>query len=440
MTGAHGLHRLAFATVGRAPERPVGELADGVTGIPKFRGDAAVTGILQHADFLAALDLPADFRGELELIPAVINGPRAICFHEDAVAGVGDEISKVPGAGQQADICHSNDWQAIPAFSTHGSGRTVKADKVGSFAIRKITAELAILDNVRALRRDTFVIVSKRAEARAVIEPRIRHDVDDAGSVFQMIELVERQKTGARKIGFLAKNPIELDGVPDGFVNLQAELASAEDDRSRFLRALRSGVQRRGFFRDDGRVAEQIKRFDELVTLERVLSTETIRVGALLNFFFLERCGGDPATGNHFSLVNTGTDAGGKPRIDLAKLHVRFGERDTFHSPHCIVGCEQQCNLAFKRNLEWILPERALPAIDVGFFRRKNNVAAFREGRSFGNRDGLRRAGGDALSSQPVRGCKTPGAVGQDPNSNADGFALRESADLSVFCRQVALA
>jgi len=29
-------------------------------------------------------------------------------------------------------------------------------------------------------------------------------------------------------------------------------------------------------------------------------------------------------------------------------------------------------------------PERALPAIDVGFFRRKNNVAAFREGRSFG--------------------------------------------------------
>src|SRR2546422_5178219 len=51
------------------------------------------------------------------------------------------------------------------------------------------------------------------------------------------------------------------------------------------------------------RIAEQIERFDELVTLERVLSAETIGVRALLNFFFLERCRGDPATGNYFTLV-----------------------------------------------------------------------------------------------------------------------------------------
>src|SRR6266403_619520 len=183
MTGAHGLHGLALATVGRPPKGPVRELADGVTGIPEFRGDAAVAGILQHADFLAALDLPANFRGELELIPAVINGPGAICFHEDAVAGVGDEIGKVPSALHQTDGGHSNDWQAIPALGAHGAGRTVQANKMGGFAIRKIAAELAVLDDVGALRGNAFVVVGKRAEPRPVIEPRVRHDIDDAGSV-----------------------------------------------------------------------------------------------------------------------------------------------------------------------------------------------------------------------------------------------------------------
>jgi hypothetical protein len=79
-----------------------------------------------------------------------------------------------------------------------------------------------------------------------VIKPRIRHHIDDAGSVFQAIQLIERQKTGARKVGFLAEYAIKLDGMPDGFVNLQAELAAAENQRSDFLRALRGGVQRGG--------------------------------------------------------------------------------------------------------------------------------------------------------------------------------------------------
>jgi len=72
-----------------------------------------------------------------------------------------------------------------------------------------------------------------------------------------------------------------------------------------------------------------------------VLASEAIGVRALLNFFFLERCGGDPATGNYFSLMNARAGAGGKPRIDLAKLHVRLGECDAFHPPHFAICCEQ---------------------------------------------------------------------------------------------------
>src|SRR4029077_8448159 len=121
VTCAHGLHGLAFSAIGRAPEGPVAELADGVAGIPELRGDSAVAGILEHADFLAAFDLPADFGGKLKLVAAVINGPGTICLHEDSVGSVGDEVVIVPRAGKEADVGHANDGQAVPTFRAHCS-------------------------------------------------------------------------------------------------------------------------------------------------------------------------------------------------------------------------------------------------------------------------------------------------------------------------------
>src|SRR3970040_2239040 len=48
VAGAHGLRGLALAAIGRAPKRPVVFIADGVAGIPKLRGDAAIAGVLEH--------------------------------------------------------------------------------------------------------------------------------------------------------------------------------------------------------------------------------------------------------------------------------------------------------------------------------------------------------------------------------------------------------
>src|SRR5216683_3066165 len=135
MARAHGLHRLAFATIGRAPKRPVVEFADGIAGIPELRGDAAVAGIFQHADFFSALDLPSDLSRKLKLITAVVDGPGAVCLHEDAILSVGDEIAVVPGAGEQTYIGHSNNGQAVPAFRAHGSGRTLQTNQVRGFTI-----------------------------------------------------------------------------------------------------------------------------------------------------------------------------------------------------------------------------------------------------------------------------------------------------------------
>jgi len=75
---AHSLHGLALSTIGRAPQCPVIESADSITGIPELGGNTAVARIFQHADFLSAFDFPADFGGKLKLVTAVIDRPRAI--------------------------------------------------------------------------------------------------------------------------------------------------------------------------------------------------------------------------------------------------------------------------------------------------------------------------------------------------------------------------
>ncbi len=110
---------------------------------------------------------------------------------------------------------------------------------MGCFAIRKIAAEFSFLDDVGALRGNAFVVVSKGAKALTVIEPRVRDDVHNAGSVFQLVQLIESQKTCAGEIRFLAKNAIQLDGMADRLMNLQPELAGAEDECADLFRALR---------------------------------------------------------------------------------------------------------------------------------------------------------------------------------------------------------
>ncbi len=124
------------------------------------------------------------------------------------------------------------------------------------FTIRKIPAEFPALNDIGALRGNAFVVVGKGAEPLPVIEARIRNDVHNARSVFQLVQLVEGQKTCAGEIRFLAEDAIQLDGMADRFVNLQSELAAAEDDCADLFRALRRGMERGGFFGNDRRVSD----------------------------------------------------------------------------------------------------------------------------------------------------------------------------------------
>src|SRR5206468_2639785 len=94
---------------------------------------------------------------------------------------------------------------------------------------------------------------------------------------------------------------------------------------------------------------------------------------------------------------------GRKPGIDLAELHVRFGQRDALHAAHFGVGREQQGELRFKGNFERVFAERALPTVHVGLFGSENNFAAFRQRRCFRDGNRLRRTSGDASTDRLTR-------------------------------------
>ena len=132
-----------------------------------------------------------------------------------------------------------------------------------------------------------------------------------------------------------------------------------------------------GFFGDNGGVFQQIEGLDEFVALQGVLAAKTIGIGTFLNLFALKRSGGDSTAGNYLALVNARADAGGKPGIDFAELHVGFGEGDTFDATHFGVGGEQESDLSFEGNLEGVFAKRALPTVDVGLFGSECYFAAF---------------------------------------------------------------
>ena len=171
------------------------------------------------------------------MVAAVVDGPGAVGLHQNGVVGIGDQVVIAPRARQNADVRHANDGQAIPGFRAHRAAGALQANGHGRFAIRQVAGEESVGNDRRALRGNAFIVVAERAEARAVFEARVGHDVHDVRAVAQLAQFFEREKTHAREIRFHAEDAVELDGMADGFVNLQAELRAIENECLRALGA-----------------------------------------------------------------------------------------------------------------------------------------------------------------------------------------------------------
>ena len=130
----------------------------------------------------------------------------------------------------------------------------VAADGGGGFARGHVADKLTVANDVGRLRGNAFVVEREGAHAGAVLDARIANGVDQIGTVAQVIQLVEREKAHARVVGLRAEHAIELDGMADGFVNLEAELAAIQDQIEAAFGTLIGRVQRHGLFGDARRV------------------------------------------------------------------------------------------------------------------------------------------------------------------------------------------
>ena len=119
MAGTHGLHWLTLTAIRGTPKRPMSLVRDCIAGIPKLRSYSTVRAILQQPAELAILDFISDFRAELKVQSQVINTPRPIGLHENAVIRIGDEIIEFPITGLERNIGHPNQRNSIPSLRAH---------------------------------------------------------------------------------------------------------------------------------------------------------------------------------------------------------------------------------------------------------------------------------------------------------------------------------
>ena len=195
-------------------------VGDGGAGIPELSGDAAIGRVLQHAPSFTVANFPRDFATELEIVALVVDGPAPVRLHINGVADPAQHLVERLLARQQTHVRHPDERRTRPSGGAHGPVRTRLPDGGGGFARGHVPDELAVANDVGALRGNTFVVEKKSSETRTMLRPRVAHCVDDFRTVAQRVQLVERKKTHARVIGLRAEHAVQLNGMTDGFVNL----------------------------------------------------------------------------------------------------------------------------------------------------------------------------------------------------------------------------
>src|SRR5882762_7757812 len=98
-----------------------------------------------------------------------------------------------------------------------------------------------------------------------------------------MVQLIEREEAHAGIIRLRAEDAIQLDGVANRLVNLQAELRTVENQIELALGTLVGPVQSDGLFGDARGVFQKLQFVHQLVAFQLMLSAEGVRIGTLLN-------------------------------------------------------------------------------------------------------------------------------------------------------------
>src|SRR5579864_1558625 len=227
---------LPLAAIRHAPQSPVIPVCDGHTGIPELRRDSAIGRILEHTHSLAIANLPSDLASELEVVALVVDRPASVGFHRDRMAHPAKYFIQRLLARKQAHVGHADERLPGPTGGPHCSVRARLSNRGGGLPRRHVADELAAADDVRRLRRNAFVVERECAQAGPVLEPGVAYCVDDLGAIAQIVQLVEGQEAHAGVVGLRTQHAIQLNRVPDRFMDLEPDLAAVQNQIEASLR------------------------------------------------------------------------------------------------------------------------------------------------------------------------------------------------------------
>ena len=298
VAGVADLARLALAAVRRAPRHDLRR--QHVHRAPELRADPGVRRVAQQPPELTVLHLVADLAAELEVEPLVVDRPRAVRLHVDAVVGGGDDLLERVRPGLEADVRHPHHRQPGPAVGAHAAG-VVEPGDGGRVPPGQHADPRPVAHRVARRGRRALVVEAERAEGAG--DRRIDRDVHQLRAVLQRTELGEVEP-GRAGVGRLpAEDAVELDGVADGLVDLQRHLLAAEDQRRLAARARRRRQQGPRLLGDAGGVGLEVDLVDELPPPRAVLAAGR-RVRAALRLAVADRRRHDPGAALAHALVD----------------------------------------------------------------------------------------------------------------------------------------
>ena len=120
------------------------------------------------------------------------------------------------------------------------------------------------------LGRSALVIETERSQCTG--DRGVSVDIHEFRPISQASQLVEVQKRGSGERGFPTKDPIEFDGMSNGLMNLQCQLAPLQDEVGHRRRTLIGPQQRRCFICHSRGVAWKVPPLDDLVSAGFVLA------------------------------------------------------------------------------------------------------------------------------------------------------------------------
>jgi hypothetical protein len=222
---ADRLRRLALAAVRRAEHAHRSGVADPCEAAPELRADAAVVRILDDVPELAALDDAPALAAELEFVARVVDRPGRVGFHQHAMLDGADELVERALARFEIEIRHPVDRRSVPPIGARIGDSRQSCARLGNGAAER-PLEDAVPDQVRPLGARAFVV--ERIAREFLGTSRIERDVQELGAVPVGAEHVQGDEARAREVALVAEDAVELERMPDRFVDLEHHLVGRE--------------------------------------------------------------------------------------------------------------------------------------------------------------------------------------------------------------------